>query len=275
MPLPVDYNTVNVTGRYTYLDGTPAVGSVRFTGKTVAISDATDTVILPSTVVATLVDGAFSIQLPATDDPDVVPNGWTYEVEERFTNGGGRKFEIDVPVAATRIDLSEVAPVSPATGDPTAFVTLSAFEEHVANASEGGGGGVSSWNDLLDKPTEFPPSAHQHSEADIPTLATTLATKASATHTHAQSDVTGLTTALAGKADQSSLTAHTGNTSNPHGVTKSQVGLGNVDNTSDLAKPVSTAVQNALNAKTDVLVLATGAAVPGGTRVGTVILRTA
>lgn len=32
------------------------------------------------------------------------------------------------------------------------------------------------------------------------------------------------------------LTAHTGNTSNPHGVTKTQVGLGNVDNTSDSTK---------------------------------------
>lgn len=45
------------------------------------------------------------------------------------------------------------------------------------------------------------------------------------------------------------LTSHTGNTSNPHGVTKVQVGLGNVDNTSDADKPVSTATQNALDGK--------------------------
>jgi len=37
------------------------------------------------------------------------------------------------------------------------------------------------------------------------------------------------------------FTAHASNTSNPHSVTKSQVGLGNVDNTSDANKPVSTA----------------------------------
>ena len=36
---------------------------------------------------------------------------------------------------------------------------------------------------------------------------------------------------------------------NPHGVTKSDVGLGNVDNTSDLNKPVSTAQQAALDDK--------------------------
>ena len=46
-----------------------------------------------------------------------------------------------------------------------------------------------------------------------------------------------------------SLIAHLTNTSNPHSVTKSQVGLGNVDNTSDLDKPVSTPQQNALNGK--------------------------
>ena len=37
------------------------------------------------------------------------------------------------------------------------------------------------------------------------------------------------------------LSAHTGNTANPHSVSKTQVGLSEVDNTSDLNKPVSTA----------------------------------
>lgn len=43
------------------------------------------------------------------------------------------------------------------------------------------------------------------------------------------------------------LTTHIGNTNNPHQVTKAQIGLGNVDNTSDLDKPVSTATQNFVN----------------------------
>ena len=47
------------------------------------------------------------------------------------------------------------------------------------------------------------------------------------------------------------LNSHTSNTSNPHKVTKAQVGLGNVDNTSDANKPVSTAVQAALDLKAD------------------------
>lgn len=48
---------------------------------------------------------------------------------------------------------------------------------------------------------------------------------------------------------QAQITAHTGSTSNPHGVTKTQVGLGNVDNTSDANKPISTATQTALDGK--------------------------
>lgn len=55
---------------------------------------------------------------------------------------------------------------------------------------------------------------------------------------------------------------HVTDKSNPHGVTKAQVGLGNVDNTSDENKPVSAAQQNAINAckvkKTGVTLTAAG-----------------
>lgn len=49
------------------------------------------------------------------------------------------------------------------------------------------------------------------------------------------------------KANASDLNNHTTNKNNPHEVTKSQIGLGNVDNTADIDKPVSTAQQEALN----------------------------
>lgn len=45
------------------------------------------------------------------------------------------------------------------------------------------------------------------------------------------------------------LTTHKNNTSNPHQTTKAQVGLSNVDNTSDINKPVSAAQETALNLK--------------------------
>lgn len=48
------------------------------------------------------------------------------------------------------------------------------------------------------------------------------------------------------------LNLHTNNSNNPHNVTKIQVGLGNVDNTSDEDKPVSTAQKSAIEqAKSD------------------------
>lgn len=50
---------------------------------------------------------------------------------------------------------------------------------------------------------------------------------------------------------EADLLVHTDNKSNPHSVTKEQVGLSNVDNTSDLNKPVSTAAQTAFDLKLD------------------------
>ena len=45
------------------------------------------------------------------------------------------------------------------------------------------------------------------------------------------------------------LINHIANQNNPHTVTKSQIGLGSVDNTSDANKPISNATQTALNGK--------------------------
>lgn len=47
----------------------------------------------------------------------------------------------------------------------------------------------------------------------------------------------------------SKIDTHIVDKTNPHEVTKAQIGLGNVDNTSDLNKPISTATQTALNGK--------------------------
>lgn len=49
----------------------------------------------------------------------------------------------------------------------------------------------------------------------------------------------------------SSISNHITNKDNPHNVTAMQIGLGNVDNTRDIDKPVSTAVQEALSLKAD------------------------
>lgn len=70
--------------------------------------------------------------------------------------------------------------------------------------------------------------------------ATAIALKADQATTYTKTEVDTKDATVASNA-ASALSTHTSNTSNPHSVTKTQVGLGNVDNTSDVNKPVSTA----------------------------------
>ena len=60
-------------------------------------------------------------------------------------------------------------------------------------------------------------------------------------------DQAGITSDI--DAVQTNLETHINNKSNPHEVTKDQVGLDQVDNTSDANKPISNATQTALNGK--------------------------
>lgn len=76
-----------------------------------------------------------------------------------------------------------------------------------------------------------------------------------------------VTSALAGKASTADLSSHTSNTSNPHSVTKAQVGLGSVDNTADVDKLVSTATQTALNLKENTQTAASQVEAEAGTEV--------
>lgn len=85
------------------------------------------------------------------------------------------------------------------------------------------------YNDLLNKPT-------------IPEVDQIY----NATSTNAQS---GTAVAEAVETINTTLTTHIADKNNPHQVTKNQVGLGNVNNTSDADKPVSTATQTALDSK--------------------------
>lgn len=70
--------------------------------------------------------------------------------------------------------------------------------------------------------------------------------KSNVGHTHTIPEVTGLYDALNSTVD--AIVDHITDTDNPHAVTKEQIGLGNVDNTSDLEKPISDATQAALDA---------------------------
>ena len=88
-------------------------------------------------------------------------------------------------------------------------------------------------------------TSHTHSIENVTGLQTALDGKSGTTHTHSIADVANLQTSLDAKAPLANPTF----TGTVAGVTKAHVGLGNVDNTSDASKPVSTATQTALDAK--------------------------
>jgi hypothetical protein len=74
------------------------------------------------------------------------------------------------------------------------------------------GGGVTSYNDLTDVPSTFPPEAHTHVISGTTGLQTALDDKASSSHTHAATDITSGTLAI---------------TSIPIGTTSTTVARGN------------------------------------------------
>lgn len=92
--------------------------------------------------------------------------------------------------------------------------------------------------------------------------------RANHTGTQGAATISDFDTAVVGNTEVSQNTTHRGLTNNPHSVTKTQVGLGNVDNTSDADKPVSTAQQAALNLKANgnEVVKLTGAQSVGGVK---------
>lgn len=83
MPWPPSVTVITVNGRIVHADvsQTPAVGFVRFTTPNI-LRDITDDVILVETVTEVILDinGEFTVDLPATNDPDIDPIDWAIKV---------------------------------------------------------------------------------------------------------------------------------------------------------------------------------------------------
>lgn len=322
MSFPASLTVVTVTGTFLNAAGAPRAGRVIFRTRGVSMSGADDTFVVPR-VLAAFLDGAghFSISLPAGDDPDWVPVGWTYAVTADFGDDG-RQFlgNILVPYnLGPTVSLASLAPVPASNGQLYALYNDPRF-----SGTGGGGSGVSSVfgrtgvvvkqagdytkGDVglgnvdntsdANKPVSTLQAAadasvaanassaltiglagkantsHSHAETDVTSLVSDLANKSAVGHTHAEADVASLVADLAAKqpldADLTTLAGLTATTGNviqsvasawasvtpatlkgTLGLVKGDVGLGNVDNTSDASKPVSTAQQTALNLKAD------------------------
>lgn len=114
MPVPTpNLNTVHVRGDMRELDADKVEGEVIFTPNTIFVDPAEHITVFPVPYSTTLVDGIFDIELPATDDPDMFPTGFTYQYRENWP--GGRTFNIEVPYNT---------PVDPEFGWPTIWIDM-------------------------------------------------------------------------------------------------------------------------------------------------------
>jgi hypothetical protein len=120
MAIAPSVTLVTVTGNYVDFEGNFIQGQVRFTLNQVLRNGTDDQLIAPSSIVVPLSAGSFSVQLPATNDPDVVPNPFTYTVEESFP--GGRSYTISLPF--TTVGSLDLADLSPTPTLATTFVQL-------------------------------------------------------------------------------------------------------------------------------------------------------
>ncbi|ARX81497.1 hypothetical protein SMD44_00895 [Streptomyces alboflavus] len=123
MPFPPSVQTVTVTAGatgYRHPDGTPYSGVVRFTPTPARVVSAEYDTILVGTVNASLgASGGFSVALLATDAADFSPTGWTYRVDEEFTNAPGRSYCVRLPAAQPAVALPDLEAVTPSEGTPS------------------------------------------------------------------------------------------------------------------------------------------------------------
>jgi hypothetical protein len=133
MTFPADWTKITVTGTYLRRDGTPASGRVNFSAPQIVTVGGQ--IIVPTGVVGELDEnGSITVDLPATDDPDITPAGWTWTVEEIVQGLNRAPFDIEVPHGGGGIDLATVAPAVPA-GEVSTLAT----QAYVADAIAAGG----------------------------------------------------------------------------------------------------------------------------------------
>lgn len=126
MALPASVTTITVTGQYLDATGAAVRGSVTFTlDQSLLVAGASAFITATDYTVPLDATGSFSVALPATNDPDVAPSGFTWEVRENFD--GGRTYPISLPTnLAPAVDLSTLAPALPAPITTFSYVLLSA-----------------------------------------------------------------------------------------------------------------------------------------------------
>ena len=113
---PSDFQGCTIQVGAIDLSGKPLAGqTVTLQCSAPVLLDVANNKIIPAVqlVLTTDVNGLATVVVPATDDPDISPNGFTYTVTEGWA--GGRSYSIAAPQGTT-VQLATVAPVTASNG---------------------------------------------------------------------------------------------------------------------------------------------------------------
>jgi hypothetical protein len=124
VPFPDTLTTVIITGTFLDYEGDPRRGTVQFTLATPIYSTGDNVIIPPFTTDLISLDqnGSFAVELPATTDPQWLPNTATYVVQAYFSDFRKLWWQFPAPydTAGLTIDLADVGP--PNVGTPSATI---------------------------------------------------------------------------------------------------------------------------------------------------------
>src|SRR5690606_6858622 len=151
--LPEDMDLVEVTGRWSLMSGDPGCWGMVTLRPSVArlVSIGTGTVVIGSPLVLRMdAEGRVSARVPATDDPDIQPVDWHYEVTVEVHDGcrtWSYSYQLAVPHGGGPVDLTAQTPppVPPPLGE-TYVYSVNGMTGHVWVDGGGGGGAVRSVN---------------------------------------------------------------------------------------------------------------------------------
>lgn len=244
MPLPSNVQFGTVVGQFlapiidgSDVDGDPDVvamsGTITFTASVTYIKNMGATP-NPVTYIKTAITGILDsegylctpnplgvptrgLRLIATDDPDLNPTNWVYNVSYNLTHpqkSGAFSLpphSISIPMGSVN-DLTGIVPeqsvgavvttIGPAGKSAYDIAVKNGFigsesewlDSLVGPAGDGTGGTIIvSWDEVTDKPSTFTPSTHTHETSQITGLDTALNGKAPNTHTHTADDISDST----------------------------------------------------------------------------------
>lgn len=127
MALPGNLTTVEVTGRYIDASGAAVRGSVTFTLDTPLLDAGASTIIIETDYTVALdATGSFAVDLPATNDPDVDPNGWTWTLTPNFDGADPLTFALPTNLGPS-VDVTVLAPALPNPDPVYSYVLTSAI----------------------------------------------------------------------------------------------------------------------------------------------------